>query len=43
MIGEDIKLVGQFIDHETNHKDWWNEYQKGQQFALQIKKKMQNL
>jgi hypothetical protein len=39
MIGEDIKLVGQFIDHETNHKDWWNEYQKGQQFALQIKKK----
>lgn len=39
MIGEDIKLVGQFIDHDTNHKDWWNEYQKGQQFALQIKKK----
>jgi len=39
MIGEDIKLVGQFIDHNTNHKDWWNEYQKGQQFALQIKKK----
>jgi hypothetical protein len=39
MIGEDIKLVGQFIDHETSHKDWWSEYQKGQQFALQIKKK----
>ena len=39
MIGEDIKLVGQFIDHDTNHKDWWNEYQKGQKFALQIKKK----
>jgi hypothetical protein len=39
MIGEDIKLVGQFIDYETGHKDWWSEYQKGQQFALQIKKK----
>lgn len=39
MIGEDIKLVGQFIDYETSHKDWWSEYQKGQQFALQIKKK----
>ena len=39
MIGEDIKLIGQFINHDTNHKDWWSEYQKGQAFALQIKKK----
>lgn len=39
MIGTNITLVGQFINHETGHKDWWSEYQKGQAFALQIKKK----
>lgn len=39
MIGENIKLIGQYKDHSTNHKDWWTEYQKGQAFALQIKKK----
>jgi hypothetical protein len=39
MIAEDIKLIGQYIDHDTNHKDWWNEYQKGEKFAQEIKKK----
>lgn len=39
MIAEDIKLIGQFIDHDTNHKDWWKEYKKGEKFSQEIKKK----
>ena len=39
MIGENIKLIGQYIDYSTNHKDWWTEYKKGESFSLQIKKK----
>lgn len=39
MIAEDITLVGQFINHPTNHKDWWTEYKKGEDIAQLITKK----
>jgi hypothetical protein len=39
MIAEDIKLIGQFINHDTSHKNWWDEYKKGEKFAQEIKKK----
>jgi hypothetical protein len=39
MIAHKINLVGEFKDLPTNHEKWWDEYRKGEKFALSIKKK----
>ena len=38
MITKTIELVGTYIDHNTDHKDWWNEHLKGEAIANKIKK-----
>jgi len=38
MIATTIELVGTYIDHNSSHKDWWNEHQKGEAIANKIKK-----
>jgi len=39
MIAETINLVGEFISLPTNNDKWYEEYKKGEKFALSIKKK----
>lgn len=38
MIAHEIELVGTYINHDTDHKDWWNEHLKGEAIANKIKK-----
>jgi hypothetical protein len=38
MIATTIDLVGTYIDHNTEHKDWWKEHQKGEAIANKIRK-----
>tara|TARA_R100000808_G_C2106605_1_gene122009 strand:- start:44 stop:640 length:597 start_codon:yes stop_codon:yes gene_type:complete len=38
MIATEIELVGTYINHNTDHKNWWSEHLKGEAIALKIKK-----
>ena len=38
MIAKTIDLVGTYIDHNAEHKDWWSEHLKGEAIANKIKK-----
>tara|TARA_Y100000593_G_scaffold22215_1_gene44444 strand:- start:2409 stop:3005 length:597 start_codon:yes stop_codon:yes gene_type:complete len=38
MIATEIELVGTYINHNTDHKNWWSEHLKGEAIANKIKK-----
>ena len=43
MIAREIQLVGTYIDHNTSHKDWWNEHLKGENIVPRLEKFRQEI